>query len=97
MQDGWDYQQEFPDAPQQKRPRWVARPLRTPSEILGLSREEMIILTDRTRPFLVPKCHYFDTDPWLDRAFDLRQIGAERSAMTAAPLPGDQAGLSLKH
>jgi type IV secretion system protein VirD4 len=72
VQDGYDYQQEFPDAPQQKRPRWVSRPLRTPSEILGLARDEMILLTDRTRPFLLLKCHYFETDPWRERANDAR-------------------------
>lgn len=78
VQDGWDYQQEFADGPQTKRPRWVARQLRTPSEILGLSRDEMIVLTDRTRPLLLPKCHYFDTGPWLERACDLHNIGGEQ-------------------
>lgn len=86
VQDGWDLQQEFADGPQQKRPRWVARPLRTPSEILGLDRGEMIVLTDRTRPFLLPKCHYFDTSPWSERATDLRQIGP--SGAYVAPAPG---------
>jgi type IV secretion system protein VirD4 len=74
VQDGYDYQQEFADAPQQKRPRWVARQLRTPAEILGLQREDMIILNDRTRPFLLPKCHYFETAPWQERATDARNL-----------------------
>lgn len=68
MQDGFDLQQEFSDGPMTKRPRWVARALRTPSELLGMRREEMILLTDRTRPFLLPKSHYFATEPWRARA-----------------------------
>lgn len=74
MQDGFDLQQEFSDGPMAKRPRWVARALRTPSELLGMRREEMILLTDRTRPFLLPKSHYFTTEPWRSRARDLRRV-----------------------
>jgi type IV secretory pathway TraG/TraD family ATPase VirD4 len=74
MQDDFDLQQEFSDGPMAKRPRWVARALRTPSELLGMRREEMILLTDRTRPFLLPKSHYFTTEPWRSRARDLRRV-----------------------
>lgn len=74
VQDGFDMQQEFADGPMTKRPRWVARALRTPSELLGMRRDAMILLTDRTRPFLLPKCHYFATEPWKSRARDLHQL-----------------------
>ena len=74
VQDGFDLQQEFSDGPMSKRPRWVARALRTPSELLGLRRDAMIVLTDRTRPFLLPKSHYFATEPWRTRARDIRSV-----------------------
>jgi type IV secretion system protein VirD4 len=74
VQDGFDMQQEFADGPMTKRPRWVARALRTPSELLGMRRDAMILLTDRTRPFLLPKCHYFATEPWKSRARDVLTI-----------------------
>jgi type IV secretory pathway TraG/TraD family ATPase VirD4 len=57
----------------QKTPRWAPRPLRTPAELLALSPEEMIILTDRAPPFLLPKCPYNETQPWMDRAMDVRE------------------------
>lgn len=47
-------------------------------------RDDMIILTDRTRPFLLPKCHYFDTDPWLKRASDLHGVTEQAPV---GPLP----------
>jgi type IV secretion system protein VirD4 len=78
VQDGFDMQQEYPDGPTARRPRWVGRALRTPAELLGMAREEMIVVTDRTRPFLLPKCHFFDTSPWAERSMDVRTLGPKK-------------------
>lgn len=74
IQDGADVVHEIADAPPIRRPRWVARPLMTPAEVLMLERDWMLLLTDRTRPFHLIKPHYFECWPWRDAAIDLRTI-----------------------
>jgi type IV secretion system protein VirD4 len=72
MHDGDDFQQEYPDHPPKRRPRFVGRELLTPAEVLAFNRDEMIVFTDRCpRPMRLPKAPYYNTWPWQERAVDL--------------------------
>ncbi|MBI1256556.1 MAG: TraM recognition domain-containing protein [Chloroflexi bacterium] len=72
VHDGDDFQQEYPDSPPQRRPRFVGRELMTPAEVVHMDRDWMIVFADRCRrPLRLPKTPYYQAIPWRERAADL--------------------------
>jgi type IV secretion system protein VirD4 len=75
LHDGDDLQHEYPDSPPTRRPRFVGRELMTPAEVAHMDRQWMLVFADRCpRPLKLPKTPYFDTEPWADRAGDIRNL-----------------------